>query len=92
MYVCKKFLTRNEVFEIFKKLNDWQVLKVIKTSKLLPEEIIFFKNKFSNNVAVMCALLYYQFGDIVVYKQFFSSWNRSFLIDNLNLRLVNKNG
>lgn len=97
MYACrcmyvKKFLTRSEVFEIFKELNDWQVLKVIKTSKLLPKEIIFFKNKFSNNAAVMCALLYYQFGDKDVYKKYYSSWNRSFLIDNLNLRLVNKNG
>lgn len=88
----KKFLNRDEIFEMIKNMNEWQIIKVIKTSKLLSEEIEYIKNKFAGNITVICALLYYQLGRKDIYEKYYKERDVDLLKDVFTLRKVNKNG
>lgn len=88
----KKFLTRDEVFEIIKKLHEWQIMKIIKTSKLLPNEIEYIKDKYKSNVSIICALLYYQLDQKDIYERYYGSRDIGFIKNELSLRKVKKDG
>ena len=88
----KRILTREQVFEKIKTLSEWQILKIIKTSKLSSDEILYICKKYKGNVTIMCAILYYQLDQKDIYEKYYREYKINIIEENLEIKKVLLNG
>ncbi len=74
MYVCQnikinKFLTREEYIDIILHESEIEVMKFIKTFPMNSKEKILFMRQFRNNIQIIEAMFYYQYGVKDIYER-----------------------
>lgn len=68
-----RIIDRLEIINMVLEMNENSVIRFIQLFKLSDDEIKLFRDKFEDNIYIMLALDYYQYGKLDVYDKYYKN-------------------